>query len=434
MPVEGRRRLLEAMVDVAARHGYGGATVARVIKRAGVSRATFYEEFDNRADCLVAAVQEISARALAGLGSLSIAEISTRELLATGLDAVDREPAAARVLLIESLAGPTTSRAAHEAFLSAVDDAATENLASRTGPARIELSSVAVTGGVVGVLTPRLFRGETGGMSTLLDDLEAWVGAYTTVPRRGHGPVDWPALATSIEARPVQRPNPLEVRLPRGRAALPSGVVAGEHRQRIFAAVARLAREHGYAAMTVGDIVATAGIGRDVFYESFRGKQDAFLAAQSSALENSLALAASGYFGAGTWPERVWDAAERLLAYISSIPDLATLDWVEGYAAGAPAIRRSYENRMAYTLFLEEGYRQRSQAEALPRLCSEAITGSLLELMRRRAVAGRVEQIQELLPEVAYVATAPFVGPAAALELLSAKTGRSIPRSPVSRD
>ena len=38
-------------------------------------------------------------------------------------------------------------------------------------------------------------------------------------------------------------------------------------------------------------------------------------------------------------------------------------------------MRRSFDNRMAYTLFLEDGYRQRPEAERLPRLCSEAIGG-----------------------------------------------------------
>jgi len=267
-------------------------------------------------------------------------------------------------------------------------------------------------------------------MVDLLDDVEAWVRSYATTTPRGRGPVDWVALGGAFESRVAPQPNPLDVRLPRGRSALPPAMVAAEHRQRIFAAAARLARERGYASITVADIVAKAGIGRDAFYELFRGKQDAFLAAQSFALENSLALAASRYFGDRSWPERVWSAVLSLLGYVASVPDLAALDFIESYVVGAPAIRRSFESRKAYTLFLEEGYRQRPQAEDLPRICSEAIAGANIELMRQQAVEGRIEQIQALAPQLVYMALAPFIGPAAALQLIREKAEGPIPRLP----
>ena len=50
-----RERLVEAMTVVAARHGYAEASVARVVKQAGMSRATFYDHFENRDDCFLAA-------------------------------------------------------------------------------------------------------------------------------------------------------------------------------------------------------------------------------------------------------------------------------------------------------------------------------------------------------------------------------------------
>lgn len=70
---------------------------------------------------------------------------------------------------------------------------------------------------------------------------------------------------------------------------------------------------------------------------------------------------------------------------------------------------------MAYTLFLEEGYRIRPEAESLPRLSSEAIAGGILELMRQRTVAGKIETIPSLAPQVVYLALAPFTGPMEAL-------------------
>jgi hypothetical protein len=102
-------------------------------------------------------------------------------------------------------------------------------------------------------------------------------------------------------------------------------------------------------------------------------------------------------------------------------PDLVYVDIIESYAAGPAAIRHSFDNRMAYTLFLEDGYRQSPAAEALPRLCSEAIGGAILGLLRWQVDEGRTEQMLEVLPQAAYLALAPFIGPLAAVELIEAK-------------
>jgi AcrR family transcriptional regulator len=57
-----RLRLVKAAVAVAAEHGYGETSVTAVIARAGVSRKTFYELFDGRDDCFLAALEEIFAQ------------------------------------------------------------------------------------------------------------------------------------------------------------------------------------------------------------------------------------------------------------------------------------------------------------------------------------------------------------------------------------
>src|SRR5262249_28796564 len=54
-----RDRLLDAMAQACAAEGYGRATVAAVIARAGVSRKTFYEQFSDREDCFLAAYDAI---------------------------------------------------------------------------------------------------------------------------------------------------------------------------------------------------------------------------------------------------------------------------------------------------------------------------------------------------------------------------------------
>ncbi len=50
-----RERLIQSMIELCAREGYPNVTVAQVSSRARVSATTFYEQFTDREDCLLAA-------------------------------------------------------------------------------------------------------------------------------------------------------------------------------------------------------------------------------------------------------------------------------------------------------------------------------------------------------------------------------------------
>src|SRR4051812_23338610 len=53
-PDRQRRRLNEAAAAVFARVGYAEATAEAIAREAGMSKATFYEHFDNKEDCILA--------------------------------------------------------------------------------------------------------------------------------------------------------------------------------------------------------------------------------------------------------------------------------------------------------------------------------------------------------------------------------------------
>jgi AcrR family transcriptional regulator len=108
-----RGRLLAAMADVVGTKGYGPVAVADVIARAGVSRKTFYEHFDNKEECFLAAYDagvevmldaiDAAIRDAAPGGPLAIARAGTARYLET----LAANPAFARTFLIEVLAaGP----------------------------------------------------------------------------------------------------------------------------------------------------------------------------------------------------------------------------------------------------------------------------------------------------------------------------------------
>ncbi|MCD0447877.1 TetR/AcrR family transcriptional regulator [Actinocorallia sp. API 0066] len=53
-----RARLCRALAEAMAERGYAATSVEHVLKRAGVSRLSFYQLFDSKADCFVAAFEQ----------------------------------------------------------------------------------------------------------------------------------------------------------------------------------------------------------------------------------------------------------------------------------------------------------------------------------------------------------------------------------------
>jgi hypothetical protein len=107
---------------------------------------------------------------------------------------------------------------------------------------------------------------------------------------------------------------------------------------------------------------------------------------------------------------------------------------VECYAAGPRAIRRGEEITRSFTIFLEEGYRYDERAGALPRLFSQAIAGAILEIIRRRVAAGEWAQLPRHVPQLTYIALAPFAGRPRAIALVEEIKARELKaREPAGR-
>jgi AcrR family transcriptional regulator len=421
-----RQRLIAGMTQAAARHGYREASVARVVEQAGVSRATFYEHFADKEACFLAAFERAAERIELALERIDGSRPAERapHLLDELVENLGQDPAAARILLMEARAGGPLVRGAHERLTAKVAKILEGWLRQPEADGyRMAITGQAIMEGTVGVLVIRAFRRETAHLATLRGDLVAWMNSYAARDDRAQlRPQQWRELgAVFVAPESGRRDDRVSRRLPRGRTAAAREAVTGRHRERILTAIPQLARTKGYTAMTVADIVKTAGVTRESFYELFHSKEDAFLASQTAGLEASISTTAAKFFAGETWPARAWDGLEALLGYVAQRPDLVYLDVLESYAVGAPAIRRSIDNLMAYTLFFEDGYRQGPQAERLPRLCSEAAAASILGLMRHAVDVNRTERMLEILPQAGYVALAPFIGPTAAMEFIEAR-------------
>ena len=104
-----RARLLDAMVQLSAEHGYAEVTIAGLVGRARVARRTFYEHFRDREACLLAAYDHTAQQVIEPLLSAfdPVADVRRRADAYIGavLDSLARRPALARMLVIEVGAG-----------------------------------------------------------------------------------------------------------------------------------------------------------------------------------------------------------------------------------------------------------------------------------------------------------------------------------------
>jgi AcrR family transcriptional regulator len=113
-----RERLLRAVIQAVAEHGYRQTTIAQVCARAGVSRATFYEHFADKEECFLAAyesmdrrLQEFVLAALEGVEGVGDRVRAGTGAFFAGLAADDD---VTRVAILEVNAAGPRARAAYE--------------------------------------------------------------------------------------------------------------------------------------------------------------------------------------------------------------------------------------------------------------------------------------------------------------------------------
>jgi AcrR family transcriptional regulator/DNA-binding MarR family transcriptional regulator len=155
-----RVRVLSAMVEVCAERGAAVVTVADVVARAGVSRRTFYELFDDREDCLLAALEDGIGRASRRVLDTCDLEGNWVERMRTGLTALleffDFEPGLGRLMVVGSLEAGSRAleyrRRSLAQAIAAIDEGREESGGKRLPP----LTAEGVVGGVLSVLHSRL--------------------------------------------------------------------------------------------------------------------------------------------------------------------------------------------------------------------------------------------------------------------------------------
>jgi AcrR family transcriptional regulator len=174
-----RDRILVAMAEVVAKRGYQGTTIEHIVKRAGVSRATFYEHFENREDCLLAgfaeAEKELQRRVVEASSSGEWPD-RVRAALTAFVGYCASEPALVRTCLVEAVTAGPVAMERYERALTSFAPLLREGRRYREGTGELpdDLEDM-VIGGVVWMVHQRLLRNEIDEIPGLLPTMLEFV-------------------------------------------------------------------------------------------------------------------------------------------------------------------------------------------------------------------------------------------------------------------
>ena len=184
--------MLAAVAGALAAQGYARLTVDDVLARAGVSRRTFYEQFEDKEACVLAAYEDAERRvwavaAAAVKGAPDEWPTRVHAALAAVLDFVAAEPDTARLFTLEARAVGPQMAARHGAVLDRA--AALLRAGNGKAAARRDRPNVVVlpdstertlVGNVVALVGSYVLSGAT----ELLPSLEPQLGEHLLTPYR----------------------------------------------------------------------------------------------------------------------------------------------------------------------------------------------------------------------------------------------------------
>ncbi len=199
------------MFAAVAENGLAATSVADVVSRSGVSRRTFYEAFADRDDCFTAALQQAltmaGQRVIPAWNAPGRWRERVRGALRELLCFLDQEPQAARLLLVESLAGSRDALALRTGAVAQIV-AAVEQGRSETRPG-VELPALTgegAVGGVLSILQNTIVDPEHPPLLDLLNPLMAMLVLPYLGPsaaaRELHKPLDPPVPAPAEGSPP----------------------------------------------------------------------------------------------------------------------------------------------------------------------------------------------------------------------------------------
>jgi AcrR family transcriptional regulator len=434
-----RALIVEALIEIAAERGYGETTIESILDRAGLDRPAFDRHFRGKYDCFLSAWQEQNEQCLETM----VRAYESREEWPDRLRAVayqvieglSRDPGRAS-FGVEVLAAGDAARARRDMTMRVIASLIDAGRQEMEDPEAVpHTTAEALAGSAYGQIYSRVVRGAVEELPDLVPQLMSaavmpYLGieaAMAELSRDSGAPEGYArGVARKRTGKSENPPSdgaedypPELARLPPGRHGLPREFVTHNQRERLIAGIAEAIAEHGYSGTTIAHITRAAAVSRRTFYEHFSSKDECFVAAYDTVMKELRERVSAAFDETEEWPRAIKAGIDAMLRFLAAEPNLARLCMVEALVAGPAVVERYDAAIQSFVPYFQEG-REGRPPEVLSRLSpttEEALVGGMVSLISRRIIAGKTEELEDLLPDLVEFTLTPYLGSAEAAEI-----------------
>jgi AcrR family transcriptional regulator len=396
------------MVELVAEHGYNAVSVATLTSHACVSKRDFYKHFAGKEECFLATYDTIISRSVRGVLAAIEGEEEWRERLRLGLLAFSGQiagsPATARLALVEAFAAGAVAVERMQRTNGLFEALVAKNFGlAEESPQLPRLVVKGIVAGCSRVARARLLAGDPRQLVLDGAELMEWTLSFrddAVVRLRGLRSAGAPPLPTTAAELPF-----------------------ADERGMILAATAKLVSTEGYTSLTVPRVRAAAGVSRRSFDAHFDGVAECFLATLEVFSDRTLAAAEPAFLAADSWANGVHRMIASLCRHLAGNPTFADLAFLEVFSPGSEAIRWRSEMIAKLGASLRQGA---PPAQRPTVFAAEASIGAMWGVIHHFVATGRGAQLPVAAPVLSYLALAPAVGGAAAVDAIVAEASGEI--------
>jgi AcrR family transcriptional regulator len=292
----------------------------------------------------------------------------------------------------------------------------------------------ALAGSAYGQIYSRVVRGDVDGLPELVPQLMSaavmpYLGIEAAMAELSRESAAPEGYARGVARKRAGKDDPPETgaedyppelaRLPPGRHGLPREFVTHNQRERLIAGIAEAIAENGYSGTTIAHITRAAAVSRRTFYEHFSSKDECFVAAYDAVMKELRERVTAAFEATDEWPQAIKAGIHAMLEFLAAEPNLARLCMVEALVAGPAVVERYDAAIQSFVPYFQEG-REGRPPEVIARLSpttEEALVGGMVSLISRRIIAGKTEELEDLLPDLVEFTLTPYLGSAEAAEI-----------------
>jgi AcrR family transcriptional regulator len=193
-------------------------------------------------------------------------------------------------------------------------------------------------------------------------------------------------------------PDPAAPSFPRlhgGPRQMSAERIARHQRRRLCRAMVELAGEQGYAKVTVRELVALAGVSRNVFYANFADKEECFWAAFEEIVAGGVARVEAAYRGESGLEARLQAGLQELVEAIDSDPASARFIFVDSLALGAASVEPRARAAARLEAMIGESLADRGAELREPVRKIRAVVGGIASVAYASLREGRSARLRE---------------------------------------